>query len=148
MSSGKPGHTGHTGLQGRRGLQGTPYGPAGTTFYSTSGLVTTSNITGAVRPITISNYDEHSGRLFNFPGSGGNWTITLPTSNSSNYYGVFWTFTNNTSTANDLVLTFSNTAGIQYNGITDATIATLAPNQSVTLVYSDGSNTTSTYIAI
>jgi hypothetical protein len=146
--SGPAGHTGHTGATGRRGLQGTPYGAPGPSFYSTSGSVTTSNITGAPRPINISNYDGHSGWLFNFPGSGGSWPINLPTINSSSYYGVFWTFTNNTTTSNDLTLTFSNTAGIQYNGLTDATTATLSPNQSVTLIFSGGSNATSTYIAL
>jgi hypothetical protein len=72
------------------------------------------------------------------------WTLpdTIPASD----YGAFWTFRNNT--VDPKLLTFTNTAGIVYNGNSAATSITIGSSNALTLVFSGSSNTTSTYIAI
>ena len=140
--SGPAGHTGHTGLQGRRGLQGTPYGAPGTTFYSPSGRITvgTSTNGGNTHSPSTSAYGIY------FLMGTGTQNVILPSTISSNDYGAFWTFRNNQSSNKSV--NFTNTAGIVCNGNSAATTITIATGNSLTLVFSGGSNDTSTYIAI
>lgn len=141
--SGAPGHTGHTGTTGRRGLQGTPYGAPGTTFYSTSGRVTTSAQSGPEVSVQAVGY----GITYLLSGSRDAVTITFPSVMSSNDYGAFWTFRNLQDGVNK-TLNLVNTAGVVYNGNSSASNVILGFSNSLTFVFSDGSNTTSTYIAI
>jgi hypothetical protein len=138
--SGAPGHTGHTGITGRRGLQGTPYGAPGTTFYSTSGRVTTST---KLSDFTVSTSEYGINYLMT---GTSNITVTLPSVIDIGDYGAFWTFRNNYSASK--TLTLANTAGVVYSGNSAATSVTIASSNALTLVFSGGSNTTSTYIAI
>lgn len=138
--SGPAGHTGHTGATGRKGLQGTPYGAPGTTFYSTTGRVTTSTKTGDFA-VQTSEYG------INYLMTGASdITVTLPSTIDLSDYGAFWTFRNNYSA--NKTLTLANTAGVVYNGSSAATSVTIVPSNALTLVFSGSSNTTSTYIAI
>jgi len=141
--SGPAGHTGHTGATGRRGLQGTPYGAPGTTFYSTSGRITTS-VGGGAGNSQISPRTDAYGVTW-LIGTANGTDVTLPGTTSSNDYGAFWSFRNNQTTSK--LLTFTN-GTVQYNGDAAATQITLGSGNSITLVFSGGSNTTSTYIAL
>ena len=141
--SGPAGHTGHTGATGRRGLQGTPYGAPGTTFYSTSGRITTS-VGGGAGNSQVSPRTDAYGVTW-LIGTAGTTNVTLPGTISSNDYGAFWSFRNNQTTSKLLVFTNGT---VQYNGDAAADRLTLGSGNSITLVFSGGSNTTSTYIAL
>jgi hypothetical protein len=141
--SGKPGHTGHTGATGRRGLQGTPYGAPGTTFYSPSGRITTS-VGGSSGNSQVSLRTDAYGVTW-LIGTATTTNVTFPSTISSNDYGAFWSFRNNQTTSKLLV--FAN-GTVQINGNDTADRLTLGSGNSITLVFSGGSNTTSTYIAL
>jgi len=141
--SGPAGHTGHTGATGRRGLQGTPYGAPGTTFYSPSGRITTS-VGGGFGNSQVGPRTDAYGVTW-LIGTANGTDVTLPSTISSNDYGAFWSFRNNQTTSK--LLTFAN-GTVQYNGDAAATQITLGSGNSITLVFSGGSNTTSTYIAL
>ena len=141
--SGPAGHTGHTGATGRRGLQGTPYGAPGTTFYSPSGRITTS-VGGASGNSQVNPRTDAYGVTW-LIGTANQTSVTLPSTISSNDYGAFWSFRNNQTTSKLLVFTNGT---VQYNGNDAATEITLGSGNSITLVFSGGSDTTSTYIAL
>jgi len=141
--SGAPGHTGPTGATGRRGLQGTPYGAPGTTFYSTAGRITTQSGTSGggvnIQPTT-------SAYGVTWLMGSGDPIITLPSTISASDYGAFWRFRNNQTSKK--TMTFNNTAGILYNGDPAATSFDIQPGTTVTLVFSGGSDSSATYIAL
>ena len=141
--SGAQGPRGHTGTTGRKGLQGTPYGAPGTTFYSTSGRITTS-VGGGAGNSQVSPRTDVYGVTW-LIGTAGTTNVTLPGTISSNDYGAFWSFRNNQTTSKLLVFTNGT---FQYNGDAAADRLTLGSGNSITLVFSGGSNTTSTYIAL
>lgn len=139
--SGAQGPTGPTGATGRKGLQGTPYGAPGTTFYSPTGRVTTSS-----RAEDITAPTSEYGTTYLSTSAFSGITVTLPSVIPQSDYGAFWTFRNTYNNPKNFY--FANTAGILHKGNSTTTTIQIPGDHSVTLVFSGGSNATSTYIAI
>lgn len=147
--SGAQGHTGPTGITGRRGLQGTWYGAAGSSFYSSTGTVPTTQITSSAT-VTYAN----AGGIYNIQGTSyTDPLISFPTSLTSDQYGTFWTFNNTTGQAAQRILLNTGVYKLTLPGqvLTCSTGQQIAlyiyPTQSITFVFVAGSGTTAEFIA-
>lgn len=151
--SGPAGPTGHRGIVGRKGLQGTPYGAPGTTFYSTTGTVPVTIMTSGGPPGGSVTY-LNAGGVYNVQGTGNTApNINFPTNLSTDQYGTFWTITNTTGQADQLI---TIQAGVYKLTLPEAVLTRsdgqeialfIYPAQSVTFVFVAGSNTTAEFIA-
>ena len=148
--SGPAGPTGHQGVVGRRGLQGPPRGADGTTFYSPTGTVPVTIMTNGGANITYLN----AGGVYNVQGANNTEpAISFPADLSTDQYGTFWTITNTTGQADQLILIQSGVylltlpGGVLTRGNGLEIALFIYPGQSVTFVFVAGSNTTAEFIA-
>jgi len=107
-------------------------------------------MTGGGASITYLN----AGGIYNIQGTGNTEPIiNFPANLSTDQYGTFWTITNATGQAQQLILIQSGLYKLTLPGavLTRGDGQELAlfiyPGQSVTFVFFDGSNTTAEFIA-
>jgi hypothetical protein len=149
--SGPAGPTGHTGITGRRGLQGTPYGPTGTTFYSPSGSVNVVSM--QFGGVSIPGGAINSGTVYNIIQPLSDPLITFPLDLTSDHYGAFWTFTNTLGSSPQRIVILSGIQTLQISGtlltrgIGQQIGLDIPLGQSITFVFTDGSGSSTSYIA-
>jgi hypothetical protein len=141
--SGPAGHTGPTGATGRRGLQGTPYGPPGTSFYSTSGRIITATPDTGGAYINLST--DTFGTVYLLV-SGQDTEVVAPA--KVEQIGGFWTIRNNTGANRVVNFGKMSSNGVYYNGTDFAGFVTLGAGNSLTLVISAASADVGTYVLI
>jgi hypothetical protein len=140
--SGDPGHTGPTGTTGRKGLQGPPYGAPGTTFYSTSGRVTLTE----VLPGGAGNNDAlliNAGVVLNMTQLGGDPPLfTFPIDLTTDQFGTYWTITN-TIAPNEQNIKIRN----MYKLTIPGAVLTVGAGQQIDLSVYRGHSITFVYVA-